>query len=156
MNGAGALVALFVLPCVLSAQPRLEPGLRVRVSAPSVTPELIVGVLMAQTADTIDVVTADRIRRLVPAAAIQRLEVSEGGNRGARSFNGAMIGGAAGALAALIFRDKGAKPDLGNAAFTGASIGLVIGALTGGERWTPVFRRYEPVSSVGRSHGSRP
>jgi len=129
-------------------QPPIEPGSRVRVSAPDLAMHRQVATLEAWRGDTL--VLARPWTMDCPLASVTRLEVSQ--YRKSNCGKGALIGGGIGvAVGALIgamwteegdlgCTDRAACVGLGAAALgvTGGLIGLGIGALSKTERWEEV------------------
>ena len=146
---AFALTAsLFVPPSILSAQqpPPLEPGARVRVTAPDCGIDEQAGTLQPSRGDTL--VLADGTRCL--RSNVARFEVSQGrkSNVGKGIGYGALVGGVVGSIVAA--SDQASCTSWcvteGSVAFIGAIIFAVPGAFVGGivgafvktERWEEV------------------
>ncbi|HEU4565737.1 MAG TPA: hypothetical protein VFS05_13845 [Gemmatimonadaceae bacterium] len=148
----------------------LKPGMRLRLHAPTVARERIVGTIEEIRRDTIVIDTTDaasanrlffpstvvveRYRRVsVPLADVGAVEASRGRNKilGAMrgGIRGAFIAGALGGVAALSgnggkglrFRDFAAG--FGEGAVIGFSIGVPFGYTRGLEQWVPrkILRR---------------
>jgi hypothetical protein len=125
------------------------PGTLLRVTAPTVAPDPLVGTLVEATERELVLAIPGSDRRTVPRAAVTRLEWSRGrhGNPVRGMIWGTVIGAVA--LSAINARD----PETGRAqehvfvAFVGAGMGAlpgaVIGALIKTQRWAEV-----PVSNV--------
>lgn len=143
------LLSLFVLLLAsshnLAAQVEvvgLQPGTRVRVSAPAVSAKPMSGGVAFMDSDSI-VLTQDGDRRTtLPLSAVRRLEVSRGRDRWAGAFRGAGIGGLAGgaAFAGLMVLQDGVVDGWTYLAFIaggviGVPAGFIVGGLTGVERW---------------------
>jgi hypothetical protein len=149
-------LALMVATAVpAGAQVMLQPGAKVRITAPTAGVQRFQGTIIA-TGDTLDVARGDaRIR--VPAAAVTRLELSRGKSRLAGAGRGALWGAGIGlGIGAITMsrRDEYAGCDDG-ALFVdcdpyssgewlainaggGAIWGVLIGAIVGKERWDTV------------------
>ena len=147
--GAGAMAA------PLGAQVVLQPGAKVRVTAPTAGVDRFQGTVIA-TGDTIDVSRGDaRIR--VPAAAVTRLELSRGKSRLAGAGRGALWGAGIGlALGAITSGQRDEYSDCDEVApfvecepissgewlayntAGGAIWGTLIGAIVGKERWDTI------------------
>jgi hypothetical protein len=155
MRGMVAGLMFFIASATaapLGAQVMLQPGAKVRITAPTAGVERFQGTVIA-TGDTIDVARGDaRVR--VPAAAVTRLELSRGKGRLAGAGRGALWGGGIGlALGAITSgqRDEYADCDdlepfvecdpystgewLAINTVGGAAWGALIGAIVGKERW---------------------
>jgi hypothetical protein len=139
-----SLVAVLVLTASvdLFAQqgPPVAPGDRVRVTAPTIDPDMFVGTLVAMGADTCVLEVEGRAEQLaLPLASVEKLEVSLGQKTKAGQYAGAyaLAGLAAGlGVAAAVCRDEGCVTNAGNMAgyFTvalvaaGAGVGALVGA----------------------------
>ena len=123
ITGLTLALAGLTMAAPLGAQVTLNPGAKVRIYAPSAGVERFQGTVIT-TGDTIDIARGDaRVR--VPAAAVTRLELSRGRSRLAGAGRGALWGG---------------------------GIGLVLGAVTTGQREeytecadSDVFNECEPM-----------
>lgn len=141
----GCLLA-FLVPTLAHAEAEkpqdLAPGVRVRVTAPTVAPGPLVGTVRSLSADAIEIAVKGREGTIqMPRASVLRLEVSRGRNRG----KGALIGAATLATAGIVVGAVGCRDsgdfDSGFCAAVLGGTGLVlgggVGALVGsGERWT--------------------
>ena len=135
------------------AQVMLQPGAKVRITAPSTGVDRFEGTIIA-TGDTIDVARGDaRVR--VPASAVTRLELSRGRSRLAGAGRGALWGAGIGLAFGALTSGLRDDPDLcGDDASTcegysmgewlvlnttgGALWGVIIGAIVGKERWDTI------------------
>jgi hypothetical protein len=153
------LLAIHLL--AVQTAPILKPGDRVRVIAPAVSPDPVVGTLVTLGADTL--VVQDSATWRFAFGAVQRVGVSRG-----RKSN-AVVGAGYGLLAGvgvgllitsscepdLIFNSK-AQCMLAGAIFFGAA-GTLVGAVTGAfvrtERWRDVPLDRVRMSVVPRSGG---
>jgi hypothetical protein len=177
MTMAGvALTVAMAAP--LGAQVMLQPGAKVRITAPTAGIQRFQGTIIT-TGDTIDVARGDaRVR--VPAAAVTRLELSRGKSRLAGAGRGALWGAGIGlAIGAISMsqRDEYAGCDdldlfvdcdpyssgewLAINAGGGAIWGALIGAIVGKERWdvvpvpgaTRTSMTVRPLVAPGRALG---
>ena len=161
-----ALLAVAVLPfSALRAQwAEIQPGAKVRITAPGVLGARLEGTVFERTADTVFVVRDGRLPVRVPLAAIRSGEVSLGKSRRSGAVSGmkwgAGIGLGLGLVVALtpdselegcdptIFDCTEEVNDFGIVALTTVSSalgGAGIGALIGKERWQ---RLSAPVSAT--------
>lgn len=145
------ILAITVAPATAPAQlPVLEPGLRVRVEAPSVSARALAGILMHQRPDTLSVALGSAQIRYVPTAAISTLHVSAGSSRKRFAVVGALLGGGALIASAVLFGEGWDLSDAGELAggfgLTGALVGGTVGWLSGREIWTPIYRRHDAVA----------
>jgi hypothetical protein len=145
-----AFLALFVLAPLsdaLAQAPPLEPGQRVRVTAPDLGVNRQSAVLETLRGDMLVVVEDSTIR--IPVASVTRIDVHRG--RHGHPWRGAGIGflagAATGAVAGAILCqdgciewDTGAVVALGAAVFSasGAVVGGVVGAFIKTDKWEEV------------------
>lgn len=145
-----ALAALFgtlVAGSSLAAQSslahvQLPSGVRVRVTAPTVLPEPVVGRVVARTDEGLMISRNEgRVQITFSPEQIQLLEVSEGRNRGQWALMGGLGGMAAGALIGGWQGGRNDPSGFGGALgfIAGGITGLFAGAIGGGllapERW---------------------
>jgi hypothetical protein len=141
----------------------LEPGTRIRVTAPSVLPSRTAGSLYALLPDTLVLARPDGDRVAVANHRIQRIELSLGRDReqGARRMGllGAMVGAGLGAtIGALTAKDlpTGIEASAGLGFLGGGLLGGGIGAAAGArfapERW----QAYRIDAAAARGAGSAP
>ena len=156
MRGTMAGMALLLagaLAAPAGAQVTLQPGAKVRITAPSTGVDRFQGTIIS-TGDTIDVARGDaRVR--VPAAAVTRLELSRGKSRLAGAGHGALWGAGSGLVFGALTSGLRDNPDVvcedgsGCEAYStgewlalnatgGALWGVLIGAIVGKERWDAV------------------
>lgn len=131
------------------------PGQRVRIQAPEVSHDTLVGTVSAVDADFITIAVAGRATPLsVPRTRIVKLEVSEGPrSRGTHALIGAGIGLAVGAL--IGSTQNAAYIHSGGVAAVGGIVGAGIGALIGvaippGDRWAVVPNSHLQVGFAPR------
>lgn len=138
------------------AQVTLQPGAKVRITAPTAGVDRFEGTVIA-AGDTLDVARGTaRIR--VPGSAVTRIELSRGKSRGAGALRGAMwgagIGLGLGAITASTIEDEdycdgeyGSLEDtcdvsagewIAASTVGGAFWGTIIGAIVGRERWDTI------------------
>jgi hypothetical protein len=148
---APLLAVLFALPLVAQVS-EVQPGARVRVTAPGIVAGDFVGTVLTRTADTIAVGGPNVVPIHIPWARISSLEISRGKSRA----DGAIVGikwgaplmaavGATLGIAGTGLNDRCTQCDdisLGEAvsvtalfALSGAFYGAGIGAIVGRERW---------------------
>ena len=166
------LALTFTLPRIAAAQfEELQPGSRVRVSAPGTVAGRLTGVVIARTRDSLTIAPENHQVLTLPVEALRSVEVSRGKDRLAGARRGSIWGAAAGvAMSATMPIDcdgqghgidctnNGARPSqavyYGRNALAGAVVGAAIGALLGVERWerfgTPV-RPHIVARGVGLS-----
>jgi hypothetical protein len=155
-----------LLPVSLAAQPETNSagpveigvGQRVRIVAPSVLRERVVGSILGLDAASITVVDTTRGGvKIVPRAAVQTVELSQG-RKGApkRALIGAAVGLATAlGLAALAFGDDfSPTPEAivkspGIYAFAG--LGALVGGISTRERWVAVPLAQAPLATQRRS-----
>jgi hypothetical protein len=124
----------------------LQPGARVRVTAPGAIAGRLDVTVISRTADTLVIASPSLASVPVPISRITSLEVSRGSSRVAGALYGAMWGGAIGVGLGLLtessygcsdcYYDNGSRGEwviAGGIAY--GSIGAVIGAIAGRERW---------------------
>lgn len=154
MRTAKSLLAtLLLVPCTtLMAQQRVEPGRRVRLTAPTVNLDRFVATVVSADADTLVVLSQD-FSHHVPFTSITKLEVA--GQRGdaSRMLRGGVIGlgagTAAGVISVLLMQEDEPRWQFavpyalggtligtsigygGNAATRGMGLGFLIGAGAG-------------------------
>ena len=135
------------------AQVMLQPGAKVRITAPTLGVKRFQGTIIS-VSDTIDVARGDA-RVKVPAAAVTQLELSRGKSRLAGAGRGALWGGGIGlAFGAItsglrddaeVVCEDGAGCEgysmgewLAINTASGALWGALIGAIVGKERWDTI------------------
>ncbi len=140
--------ALLICPVSLLAQ-ELEPGQRIRVTAPEVLTEREVGQLLWLDADSLvleDAGAPAPRRWVIPPEALARIEVSQG--RRGNGRRGLMIGAGVGFFAGFLgLGDRGACADdyssfcaaiVTGSTLSGGLLGLVIGAALRTEHWAAI------------------
>jgi hypothetical protein len=154
-------VAILLAPItklISQARPDVEPGERVRVSAPTIQTRWVVGTFESLSDDTL----ALKERR-IPVSAVERLQVSLKVSRGSQAGKGALIGGTSLGLLGLMLGLGMTSECVGFEIFCGgdfgdamlvtasaAGVGAAIGALVGlvvprGHRWHEVSLDERPV-----------
>ncbi len=156
-----AVVVLLVLPgseAVAQSAPDLAVGSRVRLMAAAVSKEPLVGTVVRLDATSVELRTADQKQAtLVPRHAITQAEVSLGRRSKKRHvLIGALIGGAAGAIAVLATPEESCDPNAlfgcssgpsqGEGALIFGALGAAVGAGVGalipvGEEWQAAAAR---------------
>ena len=147
--------------------PELQPGMRVRIRAPSVVDGRVTGKIASRTAESFVVVAEPGAEFTVPFAALSELTVSRGISHAAGAVKGAMWGGGLGLGVGLMFAavphsdaQSGSgfgfgPPTAGQSILigtgSGLAIGFVLGGLSGSERW----ERVRPPATVAVVPASR-
>ena len=160
------LLAVPLAALSTQVQPTLESGKRVRVTAPLVGPERMVGIYLSNDDSTMQVQTEAQVTPLtIPLVHVIRLEMSQG--RKSNSLKGLVIGSVSGAVLGavaglVVGQENGDNPCGGGrpaecaaigalaVGATGALVGLGIGALIKTERWERVRTdqlRVQPVTT---------
>lgn len=129
----------------------VSAGSRVRLTAPAVAPQPMVGSVAALTADSLLLTRGGGARLQIDARQVQSLAVSAGRNRWGWALRGAVVGLLAGGVIGA--RAAGSGDETGLAAFAGFVAGVLVGtplgagvgAVAAPERWTPV-----PLPPPGR------
>jgi len=122
----------------------VSAGSRVRVMAPVVMPEPMVGTVAALTADSLLLTRAPGARLQIDSRYVQALQVSAGRSRFAWALKGAgvglLVGGVVGARAMAEVDDSGLGALAGFVVgmIVGTPLGAGVGAAAAPERWTPV------------------
>ena len=142
--------AVLSFPVPLLAQ-GLEPGQRIRVTAPDVLAERQVGQLLWLDVDSLVLESASAAvpqRWVIPPESITQLEASQG--RRGHAGKGFLIGAGVGLVGGLIgISGQGTCTGSGNygefcaiivtgSTITGGLLGLLIGAATRSERWVSI------------------
>lgn len=166
----GVFVLLVVLPAsktLAESIPDLEVGSRVRLVAPSTSPERLTGTIVRLDATALELQMADRKQpALVPRDVITKIEISHGRKSRTRgALIGALAGAAVGSIAVLATPDTSCNagdlfeclggPTQGEAALIVGAMGAAAGALVGslippGERWQAAAAR--PRVSLAPRH----
>lgn len=144
-------VALLMSYSDLAAQVEVEglaPGTRVRVHAPEFAEKRMTARITFLDADSLVLTRRGVAERLViPARAVERLEISHGRDHVAGLFRGTGLGALAGGLllATATLVESTSAESGGDAGWTvlavmagmvwGAPVGAVVGGLIGVERW---------------------
>jgi hypothetical protein len=132
----------------------VSEGSRVRVTAPAVSPERMVGTVAALTADSLLLTRGAGARLQIDTRHVQAISVAAGRNRFAWALKGAGIGFLVGGILGAQAGGHGDHSGLGALAgfvagvVAGTPLGAGIGALAAPERWTPV--RLPPQQGLGR------
>jgi len=129
----------------------VSEGSRVRVTAPAVSPERLVGRVAALTADSLLLTRGAGARLQIDSRQVQAISVSAGRNRFVWALKGAGIGFLVGGILGAQAGGHGDHTGLGALAgfvagvVTGTPLGAGIGAAAAPERWTSV--RIPPPAS---------
>lgn len=138
-------------------EPVLVPGARVRVTAPRLAPEPLVGAVEALPGETLVLESRKRGPAVrIPLDEITRLEISRGRPRRKGALLGAAIGGAVGLAITLSCSSEsdcdtaavGALYGLG-----GLALGAAVGAAATRERWEDLPPKRIRVSLVPTCRG---
>ena len=150
-------------------QPPLESGKRIRVAAPLVGSERMVGVYLSHDDTTMQLQTEAQVAPLtIPLVYVTRLELSQG--RKSNALKGLVIDSASGVVLGIVAglvvgQENGDNPCGGGrpaecaaigavaVGATGALVGLGIGALSKSERWNEVSLDRLRVSIVPQRDG---
>ncbi len=160
---SSVILLILVLPVYLNAQEEspVLPGTRVRISAPRVATDRILGTVISMDANTLVLKSSIQLAPVsIPLRSINKFEVSKGQKSKVVTgiVNGFIIGAPAGALLGGV---RGGYDDVPTAAVavSGAVIGGLLGAGTGGiigrsqktDRWeeVPLERIRLGVGSYG-------
>ena len=139
--------------------PHVALGDRVRLSAPAIAPDPIVGTVISRGADTLTLAVVDRETPLgVPLGGVQSLDVSRGKHSHALAGLGIGVGFGLilGAIEGANSQDNYLCSDSGTCAAFGAVswglTGLLIGALVRSEQWerVPLGRMSVRSANAGR------
>lgn len=137
----------------------LEPGTRVRVTAPALEPSRVAGDVALLDPDTLVLERGGR-RLAIANARIDLIEVSQGLDRRRGAWRGTILGALVGAGLGVTFGALGAQ-DLPTGVGTSAALGFFGGGLVGGglgagvgvvfapERWQG-YRIEHPAADTGR------
>jgi len=132
-----ALGVLLVAPASAQEFPAITYGTRVRISAPSVSAQPLVGKLREVAADTVRLTIAKRGQVGIPVTAIQWVERSDG-----RAQQWIGLGAVAGAVIGGVIATKSSSGELDSIGtliaypFMGAVAGAAVGFLLAPQRWT--------------------
>lgn len=154
----------------LAAQrlPDVEPGTRVRLTAPELRKEQVTGDVLFMNSDTLVIELRNGENVEVPVASVERLEISRGPEYGKGLLRGAKYGALTGVgvgalffLEGVVFDDDGgfyliAVPFLtGVAAVSGALVGGLVGTIFPPETWEeiPLSPRPEVTAVPGGGIG---
>ena len=127
--------------------PLLQPGVRVRITAPEATPRI--GRLSSVDVRSLSLTGEESDPgETILWREIQRVEVSQGRARGLWSMGGILLGGVAGIILTRATNESdpadiggwGATADGINNMLTGVLVGGVVGWFLAPERWTAVNR----------------
>lgn len=161
-----ALLLVTLAPAPLAAQMiDVQPGARVRVTAPGVVAGQVEGIIATRTADSVVLLTSKPTSYRIALGSISTLSVSQGKSRLKGAAKGSVWGSAIMlVMSAAISGDpsvrRGDYPDaepvsipsfIAAETVGGAMIGAAIGAIVGSERWNS----YEtpPRVTVGAGSG---
>src|SRR3954466_6929762 len=139
------IAALAILPAAtpLRAQQSAAPieiraGSRVRLDAPGIVAKHLVGTVISQTRDTLNVESDAAAAIAVPVDHITRLEVSRGNSRSAGALHGMKWGvpiGLGTGVLLVSFSDQcktcSSQPSAGEGIGTVAAMGALVGAIAG-------------------------
>lgn len=146
------LLALTLLASTLHAQTvtgvgEVQPGAKVRITAPGIVAGRYIGTVLSRSDDTLTLGSPNAAPFVIPTSRIATLEISHGKSRSAGAVRGMVwglpIGLAMGALLAASVTDCAACSQNGESpgeavvlsTLSGVIWGAGIGALVGRERW---------------------
>jgi hypothetical protein len=127
----------------------MQPGARVRVTAPGIVTGRYVGTVLARSGDTLTIGRASGLPVAVPTSRITSVEISRGKSRSAGAKRGVAWGVPIGLAAGFAFAtvpdpencycntDRNRNADVVLGVVSGVLWGAGIGALIGRERWEP-------------------
>ncbi|GEM_PF-3170165 len=112
--------------------PRVVPGSRIRVSAPTFSSDRLIGTVVSKSEDTLTLAPSSGTARLaIPFMVVKRLEVSRGrAARGKNALKGAVIGTLVGGVGGFVL-EAGVSGDQAVAPLVGAIGGAFNGSLIG-------------------------
>src|SRR5437867_6746539 len=131
------LIVVFALPAVGNAQlSEVAAGSRLRVTAPAVSKQRLVGTLVKPIGDSVMLDLRTRAgqkdssvaRYSIPIQLVERLEISGGKSYGAGAKRGAQIGALVAGLVAVVL----IAPEIGNPTGDRKGIALIAGGLIAG------------------------
>ena len=168
------LLALLLLPAAVNAQTRLlelQPGVRVRVTAPLALGARYDATIGARRGDTLSLVRSGNASIDVPITSIAEAEVYRGKDRIAGMWNGVKWGTAIGLVTGAVFALSGNEDNcfaevcdpyhtisdagmIGWSGFAGAAYGALIGAIVGRHRWERLQMPNERASLMFDQRGT--
>ncbi|MEO7711461.1 MAG: hypothetical protein ABIV10_00925 [Gemmatimonadaceae bacterium] len=123
----------------------IQPGARVRITAPGIVAGRYAATVLSRTADTVRVSAPDKVPFDIPVRRITSLEVSRGNSRTLGAVRGVLwglgIGLAVGTIVAVTddgsvtYGTRNTGEILGFSVLSGSFYGAIIGAIVGRERW---------------------
>ena len=140
-------LSLCIVPHELRAQvSEIQPGARIRITAPGIVAGRYATTVLTRTADTIRVGAPDKSPLDIPVSRITSLEVSRGDSRALGAVRGVLWGGGIGlAVGAVLaaadenssttYDGLSAGENVAYATLSGIFYGAIIGAIVGRERW---------------------
>jgi hypothetical protein len=153
---AGLLLLLAPPLVAQRAELHVNPGARVRISAPELAAERLRGQVESLSADTLVLFAGTRgVRLHIPRTAVHTVEMSTGRNVARRAAIGGALGtlggfGAGVALSAYHDLDLASIPVTLFMMLTGAVSGAIVGGFTAPERWWLIYSSPAPTSASGR------
>ena len=138
--------ALCIVPHEMRAQvSEIQPGARVRITAPGIVAGRYAATVLTRTADTVRVSAPGKAPFDIPVGRITSLEVSRGNSRALGAVRGVLWGGGIGLAVGLIvaatdesnvnYDTLSAGEIVAYGTLTGSFYGAIIGAIVGRERW---------------------
>lgn len=139
-------LALCIVPHDLRAQvSELQPGARVRITAPGIVAGRYAATVLTRTTDTVRVSAPGKAPFDIPVSRITALEVSRGNSRALGAGRGVLWGGGIGLALGLIiaatddssanYYALSAGETVAYSTVSGFVYGAIIGAIVGRERW---------------------
>ena len=139
--------ALCIVPHDMRAQvSEIQPGARVRITAPGIVAGRYAATVLSRTADTVRVSAPGKSPFDIPVSRITSLEVSRGDSRALGAGRGVLWGGGIGLALGFVlaaaeengsanYGGLSARENVVYATLSGVFYGAVIGAIVGRERW---------------------
>lgn len=140
-------LALCIVPHDMRAQvSEIQPGARVRITAPGIVAGRYAATVLGRTPDTIRVGAPDKSPLDIPVSRITSLEVSRGDSRALGAKRGVLWGGGIGLGLGVIltaaedsnsptYNGFSDSENVAYATLSGVIYGAIIGAIVGRERW---------------------
>ena len=140
-----AFALCFVPPELRAQRTEIQPGARVRITAPGIVAGRYAATVLTRTADTIRVGAPDKSPLDIPISRITSLEVSRGDSRALGAGRGVLWGGAIGLAVGIVaaatdetnanYNTLSAGEIVAYGTISGVFYGAIIGAIIGRERW---------------------
>lgn len=139
-------LALGIAPHEMRAQvSEIQPGARVRITAPGIVAGRYAATVLTRTIDTVRVSAPGMAPFDIPVRSIKYLEVSRGNSRTLGAVRGVLWGGGIGLAVGMIvaatdennanYNSLSAGEIVAYSTLSGGFYGAIIGAIVGRERW---------------------